>query len=241
MTRLAPLLLTLAACSELAPVSGPNILVLISDDIGKDRTGAYALEGETYTPTLAALAEEGMTFHNVYSSPTCSPSRTTLQTGRYGSRTGMGRWIYPDTERWDMHLDEVTIPEMLDEAETTYTKAAVGKWHMVRFTRDEPAMHPLEHGYDYHRGGLANPRDAIQQGNTPRSYYNWEKNVDGQVEWTDTYMTTDTINEAIGMIEELPEPWFLWVAMNAAHTPLHVPPDDLNPMGMTETLSLIHI
>ncbi|MCO4745498.1 MAG: sulfatase-like hydrolase/transferase [Proteobacteria bacterium] len=214
---------------------GPNILVIISDDIGEDKTGAYGPEGETFTPTLDALAAEGMVFRNAYSNPTCSASRGSLQTGRHASRHGIGRWIYPDTETWDLSLDEMTIPEMLTHAEGDYTSAAVGKWHMVRFTRDQPTEHPLDQGFNHHRGSLANPLDAVQSGNTPRSYINWEKNVDGEVEWSEDYMTTDTVNEAIEMLEDMPEPWFLWVALNAAHKPWHVPPDDLNPMGVTES------
>lgn len=235
----APLifLVALSACTgtpTVTPTGGPNILVILSDDIGEDKTGAYGPVGETYTPTLDALAADGMVFRNAYSNPTCSPSRASLQTGRHGSRTGMGRWIFPDTETWDLSLDETTLPEMLEHADEDYTSAAVGKWHMVRFTRDDPAMHPLNQGFDHHRGSMANPLDAIVQENFPRSYTNWEKNVDGNVEWSDEYMTTDTVNEAIEMLETLPEPWFMWVALNAAHKPWHVPPDHLNVLDVDE-------
>lgn len=229
------LILPLVGCSTSAPEPGaPNILVIISDDIGADKTGAYGSANTTYTPTLDALAEQGMRFDNAYSNPTCSPSRATLLTGRLATQTGVGRWIFPNTEAWDMQLDELTIPEMLQSADAEYTSAAVGKWHTVTFTREDAPRHPLNQGFAHHRGALANPLDAVQQGNTPRSYVNWEKNVDGEVEWTETYMTTDTVDEAIGMIDDLPEPWFLWVALNAAHAPWHVPPDDLNPLGVTD-------
>lgn len=238
MRGLAVIALVALGCTK-PHVPGENVLVIISDDIGEDRTGVYAVEGaDTFTPNLDALAAEGVRFTNVYSNPTCSPSRSTLMTGRYATRHGVGRWIFPRTEEYDLNLDELTIPEMLDQhAEGSYTSAAVGKWHMVRFSRANPQRHPLQQGFAHHRGGLANPLDATNDENRPRSYTNWQKNVDGNLSWSETYMTTDTTNEALTMIEELPEPWFLWVAYNAAHTPLHVPPDDLNPMGVTEDSS----
>lgn len=230
----AILTLALLGCTPPGSGQGENILVIISDDIGADKTGVYSVHEDTYTPTLDGLAAEGMRFTHAYSSPTCSPSRATLLTGRHPSKTGIGRWILPSSEVWDLSLDELTIPEMLGEV--GYTSAAVGKWHQVRFSRARPGRHPLRQGFAHHRGSLANPEDSMS-GLDGTGYFRWEKNDDGRLSWSTTYMTTDTVDEAIAMVEELPEPWFLWVAMNAAHAPLHVPPDPLNPLGVTEDSS----
>lgn len=212
------------------------MLVVISDDIGADKTGVYSVHAESLTPTLDALAAEGMRFTNAYSSPSCSPSRATLLTGRLPSRTGIGRWMQPASEEWELQDDELTIPEMLREhAEARYSSAVVGKWHVASFNQRRPTRHALRQGFDHHRGSLANPTTALHPDDQRRGYFHWEKNVDGRLEWSDTYMTTDTVDEALALIEELPEPWFVWVALNAAHEPLHVPPDHLNPGGVTES------
>jgi len=216
--------------------AGSNVLVIITDDVGIDKTAAYGEHpNPASTPNLDALACAGMLFRDTYSNPVCSPSRASLLTGRHGSRTGIGTWIYADTDTFDLLLDEVTIPEMLEASPHGYTSAAVGKWHLASFQREAPGMHPLQQGFSYHAGSLANPLEAVQPGNVPRHYWNWEKNVSGVQEWSDTYMTTDTTNEALGQIETLPEPWFLWVAYNSAHEPLHRPPRALRSsrLGMS--------
>lgn len=215
--------------------SAPNILVIVTDDIGIDKTSAYGEHPQPAAmPTITALAERGVLFRNAYGNPTCSPSRASLLTGRHPSRTGVGRWIYPPTDTDHLEPWEVTIPELLRLSPHGYSSAAAGKWHLVTFTRDDPAAHPQEQGFAHHGGSLANPLDAVQTGNTPRSYWNWEKNVDGVPVWSESYMTTDTTDTALALQQALPEPWFLWVAYNDAHDPLHVPPADITTSDVSE-------
>lgn len=238
MPRLVPLLL-LACRDEPASLcdgregdpdagAAKNVLVIVGDDVGIDKVAAY---GEhpypASTPNIDALAAEGVLFRNAYGNPTCSPSRASLLTGRHASRTRVGRWIYPETEEADLPLSELTIPEMLRESPHAFTSAAVGKWHLVSFTRESPGQHPLDQGFDCHAGSLGNPLDAVMSGETPRGFTRWEKSVDGELAWEHTYMSTDTTDEALARINGLRSPWFLWVAYNDAHTPLHVPPADL--------------
>ena len=156
-----------------------------------------------------------------------------MLTGRYGGRTGIGRWIAPSAQEWDLKLSELTIPEMLGYSSHNYTSAAVGKWHLGSFWRENPGTHPLQQGFLHHFGSMANPKDAISSGNFPRGYYNWEKNSDGAQAWSSTYMTTDTTDMAIDMASSLPEPWFLWVAYNGAHTPLELPPSELHNIELS--------
>ena len=210
---------------------GSNVLVIMSDDIGIDKTGTYAAHPDpALTPNIDQLACAGIVFTNAYANPVCSSSRAALLTGRHGTRTGIGRWIYAETttEESDLKLSEVTIPEMLEKSAFGYTSAAVGKWHLVGFERNtDPATHPNDQGFSYYAGAIGNPLDAIQEGNTPRSYENWEKVTNGEPEWVTTYMSTDTANEAVQQIQTLPEPWFLYVAFNGAHEPVHKPPQSL--------------
>lgn len=216
-----------------------NVLLLLTDDIGIDKTAVYAEHlTPASTPNIDALAASGVLFRNYYTHPTCSPSRASLLTGREPTRHGIGRWIYADTETWALQDEELTIPELLDRAEVPWSTALLGKWHLVGFRSPSPTTHPLDSGFDHHAGSLGNPQEAVQSGNTPRGYENWEKATDGEVAWTTTYMTVDTFDDAVAAIGSLPEPWFLVVATNGAHTPLHDPPPELLdaplPEGATE-------
>lgn len=230
-----------AACGKDRPPcdgdegAGENVLVIVSDDVGIDKTSAYREhESAPATPNLDALASEGLLFRNAYSCPTCSPTRAALLTGRLPGRTGVGRWIYPDDDDRDLWLSELTLPEMLAHAPTCTTTGLVGKWHLVTFERDSPETHPMDQGFWRYAGSLGNPLDAVKSGHTPRSYTNWEKDSNGELEWTSTYMATDTTNEALAFIAEAAEPWLLVVSYNLAHVPVHVPPGDLNLAGVTE-------
>lgn len=224
-------LLGLAGCRAPTPTLTPlggNVLILLTDDIGIDKTSAYGEHPNPVpTPTIDALAAEGILFRNAYATPSCSPSRASLLTGRHPSRHGIGRWIYPDTTRYSLPADELTIPQMLAHSPLHWSSAAVGKWHMVGFEHENPSMHPLDAGFPFYAGSLGNPLSATQDGNTPRSYENWEKDQNGVTTWTTHYMTVDTIDDAILLVETLPEPWLLYVATNGAHAPLHNPPDEL--------------
>lgn len=210
-----------------------NVLVIVTDDIGIDKTAAYdAHPAPPPTPTLDRLAAEGVVFRNAYATPSCSATRASLLTGRQPSRHGVGHWIYPDTEEADLDLPEVTVPEMLEAGPYAYTSAAVGKWHLVSFLRTDPAAHPLDQGFRCHAGSLANPLDAVLPGHTPRSYRRWEKSVDGAPDWEGTYMTLDTTDEALARLRHLPSPWFLYVAYNGAHEPYEPPPASLTTRGV---------
>ena len=69
----------------------PNVLLLIGDDIGVEALKSYRIGTSTAsTPVLDQLARNGMQFNNVWSQATCTPTRSTIMTGRYGFRTGVG-------------------------------------------------------------------------------------------------------------------------------------------------------
>lgn len=199
---------------------GGNVLVLLLDDVGVDQVGAYGLNPDAPpTPTLDRLAEEGIRFDQAYASPVCSPSRAILLTGRLPRRTGVG-WILDVGDRdYALPHAAVTIPEALRLSRgLTYADSAVGKWHLAG--RDAPGYrtHPNDAGFSWYAGALGNP--AVLHG----GYDRWQKTTNGVTEESTTYMTTDTVDDALARIAALPEPWFLYVAFNAAHTPLTPPP-----------------
>ena len=215
--------------------AGENVLVIVSDDIGIDKTSAYhEHESAPPGPNIEALAAEGLLFRSAYACPTCSPTRAALLTGRLPSRTGVGRWIAPDEAGADLPLSELTLAEMLRRAPVCTTTGLVGKWHLVDFSRENPAAHPLAQGFSTYSGSLANPQNSLGDDGEEHGYSHWEKDDRGELGWSDTYMATDTTDEALAFMASAPEPWVLVVAYNLAHVPVHVPPGALNLAGVTE-------
>ncbi|HHO50057.1 MAG TPA: hypothetical protein ENK18_04095 [Deltaproteobacteria bacterium] len=222
------LCLLLCACvppepaPELAPLPSPgghNVLLVLIDDLGLDkvpRYGVYPQQPEL--PNLDRLADQGVTFRYATAMPVCSPTRATLLTGRLPRRHGLGEAINSSTAI-ELPLEARLLPEVLrDHSPHPYTSVALGKWHLSTPTSPTGLAHPVEQGFDVYAGGLDN---------LP-SFYSWPKVIEGALEQSETYATTDTTNDAIVQMLTLPEPWFLYVAYHAPHLPFHTPPGDLH-------------
>ena len=135
MTRLA-LYLSLACAvvagcgaqqSESPADRPPNFIVIFADDLGYGDLGCYGSE-KIRTPRLDRMAAEGIRFTDFYATaPFCSPSRSSILTGRYPVRAGVPNVLFP-TEKTGLDPDEITIAEML--APAGYATAAIGKWHL---------------------------------------------------------------------------------------------------------------
>ena len=202
-----------------------NVLLIIADDLGVDMMQFYQpeLPGLPPTPNLDSLAASGVRFDNAWSAPNCSPTRAMLLTGRFGFRTGVGQ-AYKVEEDAVLSYDELALPEVLSSA--GYGTSAIGKWHLgsqVRDYEDSPRLH----GFDWYSGSIFNFTEVALDG-SPTSYFDWEKTTNGVVGRSTTYATTDTTNEAVARMASMPEPWMIWVAYNAPHLPVHVPPDALH-------------
>lgn len=197
------------------PAFPANYLIVLLDDVGVDKVGAYAEAPEPPpTPTLDALARQGVLFRNAWANPACSPTRAAALTGRRAELTGLGKGIPPGP---GLDTDELTIADVLGEA--GYATAAIGKWHL-----EHDPEHPLNLGFDTHRGSRSNVG--------PGGYWNWRKFIDGVDQRRQTtYATTDTANDAIAWIEAQTRPWFVWLSFNSPHLPLHAPPSRLHTRG----------
>jgi arylsulfatase A len=103
-------LILAAACQ--AEEHPPNVVVLLSDDLGWQDIGCYG--GPVVTPTLDLLASEGMRFTHFYSgAAVCSPSRAVLLTGRTNLRASIYSWINDFTQRSHLPVSETTLAEVL--------------------------------------------------------------------------------------------------------------------------------
>lgn len=125
----------------------PNILFIMIDDLGKDWVSCYGAD-DIKTPNIDSLAEGGMKFHNAYSMGSCSPSRTTLLTGKYPFRTG---WVsHWDVPRWGVGYfdwkkkENTTFARLLKDL--GYATAIAGKWQINDFRVEPNAL--KKHGFD---------------------------------------------------------------------------------------------
>lgn len=199
---------------EVAPVSGgtkPNILLVITDDQGKDASAEYSLSTDVpNTPNFSAMARSGLIFDNAWVSPVCSPTRAALISGKFGHRTNVlapGDSL-PDTD--------IVLQSFLKAQAATddYSSAMIGKWHLGGGNTA-----PNDFGIDYFAG--------ITIGAVP-DYFDWTLNENGTTSNSTTYATTALTDLAIDWVADQDQPWFLWLSYNAPHSPYHLPPNNLH-------------
>ena len=201
-----------------------NILLILADDLGVDRVGAYAEHPDPgRTPHIDALAARGVLFRNAWADPVCSSSRAAMLTGRYGFRTGVGRGIGQYNDR-ELSIDTPTLADALRPA---YATAFVGKWHLHSTPGSNYLVHPFELGFDFYGGGMDVFPLFIGDG-----YSLFVKNSQGSLGISTTYATTDEADDALFLTRWLPEPWFVVLSFHAPHAPFHKPPAHLH----TQTL-----
>ncbi len=184
--------------------SKPNILVIVGDDMGYADVGFQNCK-DIPTRNLDALAASGVRFTSGYvSGPYCSPTRAGLLTGRYQNR--FGHEFNPSGATSGLPLTETTIADHLKGA--GYATGLIGKWHLG----SQEAMHPQKRGFDEFFGFLGGAH----------SYFNAGGIMRGTQPITELDYTTDAFGrEAVKFIEQhKSQPWFLYLAFNAVHTPM---------------------
>lgn len=193
--------------------TAPNILLIIADDMGLDATPGYDIGSiKPHMPTLQSLTNSGIKFTNLWSNPTCSPTRATILTGKYGFKTGV--LAVNDV----LSTSETSLQSYIDtNTNTPYNHAVIGKWHL-----SNNATHPNDMGINHFAGLI---------GGGVQSYWNWNLTTNGVTTNSTEYTTTQFTDLAINWITEQTNPWFLWLAYNAPHTPFHLPPNDLHSQG----------
>lgn len=193
----------------------PNILLIIADDLGKDAIAGYE-EGSTKpnTPILDSIRTSGITFDNFWVNPTCSPTRASIITGKYGYHTDV------KNASEVMNSDEIVLQKYLnDNTNNAYATAIVGKWHL---SGNKATTNPEDFGIDYYEGLIMG---------AATDYYSWTKSSDGQIATETQYMTSKFTDLSIAWLKEQDKPWFLWQAYTAPHTPFHAPPVGTHSQG----------
>lgn len=174
----------------------PNILVVLTDDLGYSDIGCYGSEIET--PILDKLAANGLRFRQFYNTAKCHSSRVSLLTGRWSRQAGD-----------ESMARAVTIPETLRPA--GYFTAMSGKWHLSK--------EPTDFGFDRFFGHLSGACHYFQGDNTFRlNGKPWKVPDHG---FYTTIAKTDFALKFLSEARETKKPWFLYLAFNAPHAPIH--------------------
>lgn len=215
----------LLACVTACAAPGkprPNVIFILADDLGWMDLGCYG-SALYETPHLDRLARQGVRFSAAYAAcNVCSPTRASILTGKYPARLNLTDWLpgrpdRPDQKlnrpnlRQELPLEEVTVAEALKSG--GYRTGFIGKWHL-----GTEQFYPEKQGFDLNLGGC-------NKGHPPSYFspYNIPTLPDGPA---GEYLTDRLTDESLRFIVTASEqPFFLYLAHYAVHTPLQAKPE----------------
>jgi arylsulfatase len=216
---------------SVATADKPNIVIILCDDMGYSDIGCYG--SEISTPNLDRLAAGGLRFTRFYNAARCCPTRASLLTGLYPHQAGMGFMVSGSKgmrkpRAYQGYLNDkcATIAEVLGRA--GYRTYMTGKWHVGEFR----PVWPVDRGFDRYYGLISGGMNYfnIRLGKRKNIFRHFA--IDGQQHRppADGFYSTDAFTEhALAMIREHDQqrPFFLYLAYNAPHWPLHAPQEEI--------------
>ena len=229
-------------CNTSHSAEKPNIIVIMSDDMGYSDLGCYG--GEIETPNLDQLAQNGIRFTQFYNTARCCSTRASLLTGLYSHQAGIGHMVdgagpKSGSEAYSGELSRraVTIAETLRAA--GYGTYMAGKWHVTGKTKPgEPAAKanwPLQRGFDrfygtIHGAGSFFDPNTLTRDNEYISPYadpGYQPAPGAEYYYTDAIADHATRFVTEHQKQKPDQPFFLYVAMTAAHWPMHAKENDI--------------
>ncbi|MBI3462860.1 MAG: sulfatase-like hydrolase/transferase [Planctomycetes bacterium] len=189
----------------------PNILLIVIDNVGYGDLGCYG-NSAIRTPNMDRLAADGVRLTQFYiGSPSCTPSRGSILTGRHPVHNGLNWQLKPDEQLGiGLPLDEKIIPAYLKPL--GYATGAFGKWN-IGFG---PGGRPTERGFDQFFGHASGNIDYYHHLYNGRlDTYRGTENV--RVEGYSTDLFADAARDFIR--DHAQQPWFVYLPFNAAHVP----------------------
>ena len=215
---IAVALLIAAAVASAPAQTKPNVVLIMTDDMGYADIGSYGA-ADIKTPNIDSLARDGVKLTDFYSNGVlCSPTRAGLISGRYQQRYGVEIALpnagLPGSER-GLRASRFSLPRLLKD--NGYATALVGKWHLG-YT---PDMSPGAHGFEYFFGLKSGFHDYYQHTSGDGKPDLWENDRPIQQQG---YMTDLITERAVKFIDQhAGGPFFIDIAFNAPHWPYQVP------------------
>ncbi len=219
-------------------VAPPNIIVIMSDDVGYSDIGCYG--GEIETPNLNTLASNGVRFTQFYNTARCCPTRASLLTGLYAHQAGIGHMVDGANTKaggayaGELSKNAVTIAEVLKSS--GYATYMVGKWHVTKKTNpqneSDRSNWPRQRGFDRFYGTIHGAGSFFDPNTLVRDHAVISPFADSEYK-PDLFYYTDAINDnAVRFIDEHKKqssdrPFFLYMAHTAAHWPMHAKESDI--------------
>lgn len=204
----------------------PNVIYILLDDMGFAQLGCYG--SSIHTPNIDRLAKEGLRYNNFHTTAVCSATRASLLTGANHHTAGIAGLCEMQTgcENAVGHIkpEYATIAEVLKEH--GYATFCSGKWHLAsqQAATGKKDDWPLAKGFDHYYGFLQGENDqfhphlirdnsAVEQPKTVEQGYHFSEDI-----------VDDAIHHIFIQQMISPEqPFFLYLAFGAMHTPHHAP------------------
>jgi arylsulfatase len=209
-----------------APRDSPNVIYIVLDDLGFADLGSFG--AEIATPSIDAIASQGLRFTNFHTRSICSPTRASLLTGRNSHAVGMKDLAGNDTgyanARGRITPAAATIAQMLRTR--GYSTYALGKWHLTPHSEmvasGDRTHWPLQKGFDRFHGFLSGWTDQFHPALTIDNHPAITPDRDGY------HFSEDLVDQSIRLIRDGrpatgAKPFFLYLAFGAAHSPVQVP------------------
>ncbi len=229
--------LSLFSCSrQTEKQTLPNVIIILADDMGYSDISCFG--SEISTPNIDRLASEGMILTRFTNAGRCCPSRASLLTGLYPHQAGMGGMadVHYDTHEYQDYLSDqaVTIAELLKlKGYNTYFS---GKWHLGDKDPHIPSKRGFDHSFAFLNGATSyytiKPyRDSswlkITGSIDLKMLYDGEDYTPPAGGYYTTDAFTDKAIEFINSGRDSDKPFFLYLAYNAPHWPLHAPEENI--------------
>ncbi|GFR27245.1 arylsulfatase B [Trichonephila clavata] len=225
-------LLTLHATFA-AKIQKPHIVFMIVDDLGWSDVSFHGSK-QIPTPNIDSIARDGIILNNYYVSPTCSPSRGSLMTGKYPLRLGFQHEVIVANSPWGLPLEEKILPQYMKSL--NYVTRGVGKWHLGFFKED---YLPMKRGFDSFFGYWNGVEDYFTHFSEVDNMTGLDLHDNYEAAWgfNGTYGTELFTTKAKEVIlkHNPAKPLFLYFSQQAPHSgnfakPLQVPDKYVKPL-----------
>ena len=195
----------------------PNFIVFLADDLGWGDLGCYG-HPKIQTPNLDKFASEGVRFTQAYAAcGVCSPSRSSILTGRTPYRNGVWRWL-PSKNVAHLRESEVTIPETLKPL--GYQTMHSGKWHLNGYFNSDVQPQPDDHGYDW---WFATQNNAAPTHKDPVNFVRNRKEV-GPLKGFSAPLVAEEASNWLKNERDASKPFFVTVWTHEPHLPIESDP-----------------